>query len=107
MADDDEPLARNPRDQIIDIREVIEEVVVAALADPIAIAVTAQIRRDDVSMLRKVLADLVPAVAEIEKAMEQEERRVRPASGLPLVNVVREPCCQGDPALSQGPASIW
>jgi hypothetical protein len=104
VADDDEPLTRDARDEVIDIGEVVEEVVVAAGADPVAIAVAAQIGRDDVDALRKVRGDLMPPVAEIEKPVEQEERRV--ARAVPFEDVVREPCRQGDPALSQGPASI-
>lgn len=104
MTDDDEPLPRNTRDQIVDVGEVVEEVVIAARPDPIAIAMPSQIRRDDVTVRSKPLGDLVPAVAEIEEAMEEEERRVE--RRVPLANVVREPRCQGDAALSQGLASM-
>ena len=88
MTDDDEALARDARDEVIDVGEVIEEVVVAARADPVAVAMTAQIGRDDVAVLREPLADLEPAVAEIEEAVQQQERRV--AGRIPIENVVRE-----------------
>lgn len=104
MSDDNEPLARNARNEIVDVSEVIEEVVVAAGSDPIAITVTAQIGRDDVVPRGETLGDLVPAKAEIEKAVQQQERRV--ARRVPLEDVVRQPCREGNPALPQGPASI-
>jgi hypothetical protein len=89
VADHHEPLARRARDQLVEIGDVVEEVVVAARADPLAVTVAAQVGRDDVDALREPLGDLVPAETEIEEAVDENERRV--ARVVPLEQVIREP----------------
>lgn len=104
MPDEHEPLAHDAWDQIVEIGAVIEEVVVATGADPVGVTVTAQIGRDDVRVLGEPVGDLAPAVAEIEKAMNEYERRV--AGAVPVERVIREPGRERDPARLQGPASM-
>ena len=77
VADDDDALAREPRDHVVEIRDVVEVVVVAAGADPVGVAVAAQIGRDHVRVARASRwRDLVPAVREIEEAVDEHERDV-------------------------------
>jgi hypothetical protein len=89
MTDEHEPLAHDARDERVEVGAVIEEVVVAARADPIGVAVPAQIRRDDVRASRDAFRDFSPAVREIEKAVNEDERRV--AGAVPVEQVIREP----------------
>jgi hypothetical protein len=49
----------------------------------------AQIRRDDMRASRETFGDLSPAVREIEKAVNEDERRV--AGAVPVEQVIREP----------------
>jgi hypothetical protein len=103
VADDHDALAREPRDHVVEIGDVVEVVVVAAGADPVAVAVAAQIRRDDVRVEQR--RDLVPAVGEIEKAVNEDVGRV--ARGIPLEDVVGEPGGELEAVRVQGPASMW
>jgi hypothetical protein len=60
-----------------------------------------QVGRDDVGIQKR--RDLVPAVREIEKAVDEDERRV--AGRFPFENVVAKPGGEREPASVQGPAS--
>jgi hypothetical protein len=103
VADDHDALAGEPRDHVVEIGDVVEVVVVAARADPVAVAVAAQIGRDDVRVEQR--RDLVPAIREIEKAVDEDVGRV--ARRIPLEDVVGEPGGELEAVRVQGPASMW
>jgi hypothetical protein len=105
VTDEDEALAREPRDDFVEVGNVVEEVVVAAWTDPVAVTVAAQIGCDDVNVRREMLGECAPAVREIEEAVDEDDRRL--AGGFPLEDVVRQPRGKRDAAGLQGPASIW
>jgi hypothetical protein len=104
VTDEHEPLARDARDEVVEVGAVVEEVVIAAGADPVGVAVTTQIGRDDVRVLGEAVGDLAPAVAEIEKAVNEDERRV--AGTVPVERVIRQAGRERDPSGIQGPASM-
>lgn len=91
MADEHEPLADDARDQIVEIGDVVEEVVVAAGADPVGLAMTAQVGGDDVDARSEPLRDLVPAEREIEETVDEDERCLRGRWTVPFEDVVGEP----------------
>ena len=75
----DERHARAPdlRDDLVQIGEVIGEVVVAAGADPVAVAVAAHVGRDDVEAGReRGLDHRLPAPRGVEKAVDEHDRMV-------------------------------
>src|SRR5262249_4811280 len=82
-------------DHAVEIGEVVEEVVVAAGADPVAVAVTAQIGRDHVAVLREPLGDRRPREREIREAMHEHEREV--AGPVPVEDVVGQSRRERDP----------
>jgi hypothetical protein len=69
-------------------------VVVAAGADPVAVTVAAKINSDHVRAQER--RDLVPAVREIEKAVDEYVRGV--AWGVPLEYVIGQACRERDAA---------
>jgi hypothetical protein len=96
VADEHEALARDSRDQRVEVRAVIEEVVVAAGTDPVAVAVAAKVDGDDVCARREALGDFAPAIREIEKAMDEDEGRV--ARTIPVEQVIRKASRKREPA---------
>jgi len=98
VTDEDEALADDARDQVVEVGGVVEEVVVAAGPDPVGVAVTAQVRRDDVDSRGETLGDLVPAEREVEEAMDEDERRLGGRGALPFEDVVGESRREREPA---------
>jgi hypothetical protein len=105
VTDEDEALAREPRDDLVEVGDVVEEVVVATWADPVAVTVPAQVGCDDVNVWREVLGERTKPVREIEKAVDENDRGL--TRTVPLEDVVSEPGREGDSPRLQGPASIW
>jgi hypothetical protein len=96
VTDDDELLLRETWHQLVDVREVVEEVVVTAGTDPVRVAVTAQVGRDDMDALREPLGDLAPAVTEIEEAVDEQIRRVDRRRSVPFEDVIGEPARESE-----------
>ena len=72
MTDQRDVLAPDLIDQILEIRQVIHEVVIAAGTDAIAVAVTAQIGRYKMIFAGKSCGcDRLPCPRQIEKAVDQ------------------------------------
>ncbi len=109
VADQHHARSRQLPDHVIQIDDVIHEVVVAAGADPFAIAMPAEVGRDHVPVWREPLRHRVPGVREIREAVHEHERRRLGAR--PFEDVVAKTGGELDRrrlhGRGQGPASMW
>ncbi len=105
VTNEHETFAREARDDFVEIRDVVEEVVVAAGTDPVAVTVTSQVGCDDVDVRSQFLGERAKTVSEIEEAVDEKDRRV--TWRVPFEDVVGEARREREATSLQGPASIW
>jgi len=94
---------RAPGDQVVEVREVVEEVVVAAGPDPVAVAVAAQVRGEHAPVHREPFRDRLPPAPEIREAVDEHEHAVAaivPATA-PLDDVTGEPRREREVAIAR------
>ena len=93
VADQRHPRAADLADQVVEVGQVVDEVVVAARPDPVAVAVPAQVGRDEVEPAGEPGArGRRPAPRQVEESVQQDDGVVE--GGLvaaPLEDVIGEP----------------
>src|SRR5262249_17897741 len=91
MADEREAVEPQCLDQRIQIPDIVGKVIIAAGADPAAVAVAAAVGRDDAPRRRVVILERVdealPAARVIEKSVDQQQRLRRRIAPLEIMKL--------------------